>query len=81
MVVATILLISEIHSAADVTRVLLLGGSLAVAAVPAGLPAILSVVLALGLRRMARGRTLARREQLRRRYDASWLQKIAALRA
>ena len=48
VVVATILLISDIRSAADVITVLLLGVSLAVAAVPEGLPAILSVVLAHG---------------------------------
>ena len=54
VVVGTILLISEIRSAADMIEVLLLGVSLAVAAVPEGLPAILSVVLALGVQRMAR---------------------------
>ncbi|RZL90447.1 MAG: cation-translocating P-type ATPase, partial [Variovorax sp.] len=54
VVVGTILLVSDIRSAVDVIGVLLLGVSLAVAAVPEGLPAILSVVLALGVQRMAR---------------------------
>lgn len=54
VVVVTILLTSDIHGFADVVTILLLGVSLAVAAVPEGLPAILSVVLAMGVRRMAR---------------------------
>jgi P-type Ca2+ transporter type 2C len=54
VVVGTILLISEIRNTADAVHVLLLGVSLAVAAVPEGLPAILAVVLALGVQRMAK---------------------------
>ncbi|MEC4718086.1 hypothetical protein RY831_02910 [Noviherbaspirillum sp. CPCC 100848] len=50
VMVGTILLMSKIRSVADVIPVLLLGVSLAVAAVPEGLPAILSVVLSLGVR-------------------------------
>ncbi len=54
VVVATVFLVFEVRSFADIVDVLLLGVSLAVAAVPEGLPAILSVVLALGVQRMAR---------------------------
>ena len=54
VVVVAILLTSDLEQASDVVDVLLVGVSLAVAAVPEGLPAILSVVLALGVQRMAR---------------------------
>lgn len=60
LVVSTILLISEIRNSADVVHVLLLGVSLAVAAVPEGLPAILAVVLALGVQRMAKHRAIVK---------------------
>jgi P-type Ca2+ transporter type 2C len=61
VVVATILLTSEIDTASDLVEVLLVGVSLAVAAVPEGLPAILSVVLGLGVLRMARDRAIVKK--------------------
>lgn len=54
VVVATILATADIGSASAVVSVLFVGVSLAVAAVPEGLPAVLSVVLAFGVQRMAR---------------------------
>jgi len=56
-----VLLISDIRTVADVVTVLLLGVSLAVAAVPEGLPAILSVVLAIGVQRMARRNAIVKK--------------------
>ncbi len=53
VVVTSVLLSFDIHGSRDIVAVLLLGVSLAVAAVPEGLPAILSVVLAIGVQRMA----------------------------
>jgi Ca2+-transporting ATPase len=61
VVVAAILLTADIEDGSDVVSVLLVGVSLAVAAVPEGLPAILSVVLALGVQRMARQRAIVKR--------------------
>jgi len=61
VVVSTILVTSDIEDASDAVDVLLLGVSLAVAAVPEGLPAVLSVVLALGVQRMARRRAIVKR--------------------
>jgi P-type Ca2+ transporter type 2C len=61
VVVAAILLTSDVQQASDLVEVLLLGVSLAVAAVPEGLPAILSVVLALGVQRMAAQRAIVKK--------------------
>ncbi len=61
VVVGTILILSDIRGPSDVITVLLLGVSLAVAAVPEGLPAILSVVLAIGVQRMARRNAIVKK--------------------
>ncbi|HEX5908127.1 MAG TPA: HAD-IC family P-type ATPase, partial [Propionibacteriaceae bacterium] len=61
IVVVTVFAISDVRTATDATTILLLGVSLAVAAVPEGLPAILSVVLALGVQRMARHRAIVKK--------------------
>ena len=53
VVVLSVLLLTEVRTLAEVEAVLLLGVSLAVAAVPEGLPAILSLVLSIGVQRMA----------------------------
>ena len=60
VVVVTVFVISDVRTATDAVTVLLLGVSLAVAAVPEGLPAILSVVLALGVQRMATHRAIVK---------------------
>jgi magnesium-transporting ATPase (P-type) len=61
VVVGAILLTADLEQASDFVDVLLVGVSLAVAAVPEGLPAILSVVLALGVQRMARERAVVKK--------------------
>src|SRR5690606_7534874 len=57
----TIFLFFGVQTVRDVVTALLLGVSLAVAAVPEGLPTILSVVLALGVQRMARRNAIVKK--------------------
>jgi P-type Ca2+ transporter type 2C len=61
VVVFAVLVVSPPRSASAVVHVLLLGVSLAVAAVPEGLPAVLSLVLAVGVQRMARRRAIVKK--------------------
>ena len=60
VVVTTVLVVSGASTLPEVVAVLLLGVSLAVAAVPEGLPAILSVVLAVGVQRMAKSNAIVK---------------------
>ncbi len=61
VVMATILLTGEVRTGEGAVSVLLLGVSLAVAAVPEGLPAILTTVLALGVQRLARHNAIVKK--------------------
>src|SRR5690606_25902831 len=61
IVVGTVVASADDRSFATIVDALLVGVSLAVAAVPEGLPAILSVVLALGVQRMAREQAIVKR--------------------
>ena len=60
VVMATIIIVNGVSTLGGLVAVLLLGVSLAVAAVPEGLPAILSVVLAIGVQNMARRKAVVK---------------------
>jgi Ca2+-transporting ATPase len=60
VMIVTILLVEDIRGVSAMFDVLIFGVALAVAAVPEGLPAVVTAVLALGVQRMARRKAIVR---------------------